>query len=238
MIADGRRRAAVGLVSAVVMIVPFALRNHALNGSLLPTRSGINLFVSNSEYVVMPHHSPDLLEDYAATIVSRQGLDRMPPSPARDRLKNELFTRLAIAQITEDPLRTLRLASRNLLYFFSPRLVPYHERTHETRIVLNPDRTFSVEHAATRPLLHQLAYAIPYGFVIVMTAAAFYLGAADLRRDAILWCIVGTFAVVHMVYFPAVRYRAPMEFVLLFYCAAGLETLLGRRATGGSCARV
>ena len=208
MFTSGRRRAAVGLMAAVVVILPFALRNHALNGSLLPTRSGINLFVSNSEYVTLPDYSPDLLEDYAATIVTCEGLDRLPPSPARDRMKNELFTRLAMAEMTRQPLRTLRLATMNLLYFFSPRLIPYRERTDETRIVLNPDRTFSVEHSAARPLLHHLAYSIPYGLLMAMMAAAFYLRAADVRRDAILWCIVVTFAVVHMVCFPLSVSRA------------------------------
>jgi hypothetical protein len=71
-----------------------------------------------------------------------------------------------------------------------------------------------------------------------MAAAAFYLRAADVRRDAILWSIVVTFALVHMVYFPAVRYREPMEFVLLFYCAVGLDALARRLTTSESFAHV
>ena len=238
MVAGGRRREALGLLSALVVVAPFMLRNYALNGSLVPTRSGINLFVLNSEYVLLPENSPDLLDRYAATIATREGLDRVPPSPARDRMKNELFKRLAFAEMRRHPLHTLRLMARNLRYFFSPRLVPYHQRTHETRVVFGPDRTFRVEHSAPRLLSHQLAYSVPYAFVVVMMAAAFALRAADIRRDAILWSIVLTFALVHMMYFPAARYRVPMEFVLLFYCASGIEALARRRTTPESFAHV
>jgi hypothetical protein len=50
-------------------------------------------------------------------------------------------------------------------------------------------------------------------------AAEFYMRRRDWRRDALLWSIAATFVLVHAVYFPATRYRAPMEFVLLFYAA-------------------
>jgi hypothetical protein len=51
-----------------------------------------------------------------------------------------------------------------------------------------------------------------------------------------LWSIVVTFAAVHMVYFPAVRYRVPMEFVLLFYGAVGLDALARRCTMSGTWA--
>jgi uncharacterized membrane protein len=44
----------------------------------------------------------------------------------------------------------------------------------------------------------------------------------DWRRDAILWSNAAVLILVHVVYFPATRYRAPMEFVLLFYAAVAL----------------
>ena len=68
--------------------------------------------------------------------------------------------------------------------------------------------------------------------------AAFYMRAADVRRkrDPVVYCV--TFAVVHTVYFPAVRYRMPMEFVLLVYHAAGLDALARRRTRWGSVAHV
>jgi hypothetical protein len=241
MVVDGRRRAAFGatrdlhhgllcLLSALAVIAPSAIRDYSLNGSLVPTRSGLNLFLSNSQYELVPDYGPDLLEDYADTLVQREGLDLVPASPALDRAKNDLFTRYAIEEMRRHPLATLCRKVENALYLFSPRLVPYHETMDGTRIVLGEGGAFRVEDSPPRPLLNQLAYSVPYGFVIAMIVAAFYWREVDFHRDAILWCIVATFAFVHMLYFPAIRYRVPMEFVLLFYCAVGVDALVRRRS--------
>jgi 4-amino-4-deoxy-L-arabinose transferase-like glycosyltransferase len=230
MVIDGRRRAALGLLSALAVIAPFALRDYSLNGSLVPTRSGLNLFLSNSEYELVPDYGPDLLEDYADSLVRREGLDLVPASPALDRAKNDMFTRVAIEEMGRHPLETLWRKLENALYLFSPRLVPYHETTDETCIELGEGGAFRVEHSPPRPLVNQLAYSVPYAFVIAMIVAAFYCREVDFRRDGILWCIVATFTVVHMLYFPAIRYRVPMEFVLLFYCAVGVDALARRRS--------
>ena len=48
---NGARRSAAALtVTALLVIAPYAVRNYALNGAILPTRSGLNLFISNSPY--------------------------------------------------------------------------------------------------------------------------------------------------------------------------------------------
>jgi hypothetical protein len=39
----------------------------------------------------------------------------------------------------------------------------------------------------------------------------------------ILGCVLATFVVAHAVYFPATRYRVPIEFVLLFYAAVTFD---------------
>src|SRR5262245_1856519 len=44
------RAAAAFMVTAIAVFAPFALRNFLHNGALLPTRTGLNLFVSNSVY--------------------------------------------------------------------------------------------------------------------------------------------------------------------------------------------
>jgi hypothetical protein len=230
MVVDGRRFAALGLLTALVVIAPSAIRDYSLNGSLVPTRSGLNLFLSNSEYELVPDYGPDLLEDYADSIVRREGLDVVPDSPALDRAKNDMFTRFAIEEMKRHPLETVWRKVENALYLVSPRLVPYHETTDASRMVLGEGGAFRVEHSPPRPLVNQLAYSVPYAFVIAMIVTAFYWREVDVRRDAILWCIVVTFTVVHMLYFPAIRYRVPMEFVLLFYCAVGVDALARRRS--------
>ena len=56
---NGARRSAAALtVTALVVVAPYAVRNYALNGAMLPTRSGLNLFISNS--AVHRKHLPGL----------------------------------------------------------------------------------------------------------------------------------------------------------------------------------
>ena len=115
---------------------------------------------------------------------------------------------------------------RNVLYFFSPRLVPYHEPTAATTIQLGKDGTFTVQNSPTRPAVDQIVYAISYTPVLALAVTGVWLRRRDVSRDAILWCVMATFVVVHAVYFPATRYRAPVEFVLLFYAAVTLDRWL------------
>lgn len=228
MLWDGRRRAAAGLLSAILVIAPWALRNYSLNGALLPTRLGLNLFISNSSYNVIPEYPPDILGDYAGLIASRQGFERAAPSPEVDRAADDMYLRLALQEMSSHPWRTAWLKTKNLLYVFSPRLVPYYDLTDDTYIVLGENGAFHVEHAESRPLVHQLAYTVPYVFVLAMSAVAFASRRVSLTREAILWGIVGVFAAVQTIYFPTVRYRVPVEFALLYYAAVGLDALIER----------
>ena len=226
MLWDGRRRAAVGLLCAILVMAPWAVRNYSLNGTLLPTRLGLNLFISNSSYNVIPEYPPDILGDYAGLIASREGFERAIPSPEIDRAADEMYLRFALREVSSHPWRTAWLKTKNLWYFFSPRLVPYYDLTDDTYIVLDENGAFHVEHAEPRPVFHQLAYTVPYVFVLVMIAVAFASRRVSFRRDAILWGIVGVFAAVQTIYFPTMRYRVPVEFALLYYAAVGMDALM------------
>jgi signal peptidase I len=212
-----------------MVIAPYAIRNYGLNGSLLPTRGGRNLFIANSEYVVLPQYGPDILGGFAQTILAQEGLDGAPPSPGLERQQDALLARHAIAEMKRRPFDTLWRKAAHVGYFFSPRLVPYHEPTPQTRIVLGEHGAFSVENSPVRSRVNQWAYAAPYAFVVVMAAMGLRARRRDVRRDAILWCIALTFVAVHALYFPTTRYRVPMEFVLLFYAALGLDAIAATR---------
>jgi hypothetical protein len=228
MLWDGRRRAAVGLLASLLVIAPFMWRSYSLNGSLLPTRLGLNLFISNSPYEVIPEYSPDILGDYAIRTASSEGFDRVSPSPARDRALDEMYLRRALEHMRRHPWRTAWLKLKNVWYVFSPRLVPYYE-TDDASIDLEEDGRFRVESTRPRPLAHRLAYSIPYMFVVGMIVIAVAYGRVGFKREAILWAIVAVFVAVHALYFPTMRYRVPMEFVLLYYAAAGMDAVSGRR---------
>jgi hypothetical protein len=228
---NGDRRSAAALAAtALVVIAPYAVRNYALNGSLLPTRSGLNLFISNSAYTasIFPDYGPDILGDYAQSVLDRPAHALLPESPALERERDAAWTRLALQEMRRHPLRTASLKARNVLYFFSPRLVPYHEPTDATRILLGENGQFIVENSPPRRIMHQLLYAVSYTPVLALAVAGVWLRRRDIGRDAILWCVVVTFVAAHAVYFPTTRYRVPIEFVLLFFASVALDRAIPR----------
>ena len=226
LILQRRFRAAFALTVAVlVLLLPFSMRNRSLNGSWWPTRSGLNLYIGNSPYtaVLLPDYDLDILEDHAAELIAAD-LSQFPrDSPEFNRAADVLLTRHSVDYMMEDPLRSLRQKALNCLYFFSPRLVPYYVRTPETRAVIDRSGHVVVENPKRRPIAEHIAYSAFYAPVLVAALMGVCIRRRHLRQDALLWCVVANFVAIYALYFPATRYRAPMEFVLLLYAAVALE---------------
>jgi hypothetical protein len=85
-----------------------------------------------------------------------------------------------------------------------------------------PTGRITVEHTQARPFLEVISYAVSSSVVLVCALAGVFLRRRHLRGDAILGSIVLTFVAGNAMYVPATRYRAPTEFVLLFYAATAL----------------
>jgi 4-amino-4-deoxy-L-arabinose transferase-like glycosyltransferase len=226
----GWRAAAALTATALLVAAPYMVRNHRANGALLPTRGGVNLFISNCDYTaaVLPQYGPDILVEYAVSVLDRLGGVSGPPSPARDRAEDEAYTRLALAHIAADPLGTLNLKLRNLWYFFSPMLTPSRDPTAPVVFHLDAQGRFTIEGGRPRPAIDHIAYAASYGPVLALALAGIWIRRRDLRGAAMLGSVVATFAIVHAVYFPTTRYRAPIDFVLLLYAAVALDRWLTR----------
>jgi hypothetical protein len=87
----------------------------------------------------------------------------------------------------------------------------------------------AIVHGATlRPLRDRVIYTTSFVPVLVLAVAGMWLRRRCAGHDGVLWCVVITFVAVHAIFFPATRYRTPMEFVLLFYAAVAIEALAGR----------
>jgi hypothetical protein len=136
-----------------------------------------------------------------------------------------MYLRRSLEHMRQRPWRTAWLKLKNVSYFFSPRLVPYYE-TDDATVILEEDGRFRVGPVRPRPLAHRLAYSVPYVFVMGMIAAALVCGRIGFKREAILWAVAGVFIVVHALYFPTMRYRVPMEFVLLYYASVGMDCIV------------
>jgi hypothetical protein len=221
----GWRLASAFTAAALVVVAPYAIRNYALSGGLLPTRSGLNLFISNCEYTasILPQYGPDILQDYAASVLDRHGRIVGPRSPVRERAEDAAYTRLAFEHMTADPIGTFGLKLRNTWYLFSPSLVPSRDPTAPTVFHAGERNQFWVENGRARPARDRFIYAVSYPPVCALALVGVWIRRRGLRRDAILWALVATFAAVHALYFPTTRYRAPIEFVALFYSAVTLD---------------
>ena len=201
------RSAIILFATAAIVVLPLPLRNHALNGSWWPTRSGVNLYIGNSPRTaaLLPQEDLDELQVDADRVVH----ERLPnvdalPGPAAEQAIDQLLTAEAWRFMTAHPWRTAAAKIVNVGYVFSPRIIPYRQDEQP------------------RPLADVLAYAIFSSAITICAAVGVYLRRRRLGGDAVLWCIAATVIAVNVLYVPATRYRAPMEFVLLFYAAAAI----------------
>ena len=226
------RRAAIAMAgTALLVLAPWAVRNYALNGEVMPARAGINLFIANSEYSsgVIADYGPDILLPYARSRLAAEGLADLPDTPRAEQQGDAAYRRLALAQIRRHPVDTLRLKIRNVFTFFSPVLVPHRDTSAATEIRLGEDGRSTVLYSIPRPLSHRIMYSLSYSAVIALAGLGFYRRRHDLAADAILWWVLLTFAAVHAVYFPSTRYRAPVDFVFLFYAGVAVDAFVGAR---------
>jgi hypothetical protein len=216
---------AMGVV-AVVIVLPLPLRNHRVNGSLWPTRSGTNLYIANCRYTsaLLPEYDLDVLEQEASTLIEAHlpNADALSP-PAYQVAVDGLLTRESLRYMSEHPSETLGQKLLNVVYFFSPLVVPFRESTADSRVVVTPSGAIAVAPSRARPLLEVLTYGAWTSVVLICSVAGLWFRRGTLPADAILWCVAVTIVAVSVVYVPATRYRAPMEFVLLFYAAAALD---------------
>jgi hypothetical protein len=222
-----RQQAAAFALAATLVIAPMVARTFLLTGSLAPTRSGVALFVGNSPHTaaLLPTYDLDLLEPHA--------FERFVSSHPQIRVDHPRFaaefdaflTRQAIAHMAEHPWATLRQKVLNVGYLLSPQITPYEISSAATRLRTEGNTVLGVDDAVPRPRLEVLAYAGVTVVLLVGCAGGVYLRRRELERDAILWSIFATFAIVNAFYVPATRYTAPMQLLLMFYSAVALARL-------------
>lgn len=220
------RHAAVLLGAATVLYVPYAARNHRLDGSLLPTRGGYNLLKANCKYseAVIPAYMVDVVNGYVVGLAERE----FPGGRASEHDLDRFYAARAVEFIRADPPAFLRRSLRNAAYLFSPRLVPAHPIGPLTTVRLG-ERDLVVEGAVRRSWLEEAAYSASYGPLLLAALVGAWGRRRQARRDVVLHGIVASFVLVYAVYAPATRARAPMDFVILFYAACALRAVLPER---------
>ena len=220
-----RQRYANALMVAgctIILILPLLARNYHLDGSLMFSRSGENLFVGNCQYSdkLLPAYSLDLLGN-----CDPEGKDRKVAEELLHATDSEIdayYTRKAFEFVKEHPLRTLRLKVLNIAYFFHPRIVPIHSSGENTTFSVDNNGEIKIGNISSRSALAESLHAVSYSFIFLTALYGIYLRRKEVKRDLILYVIVLSFVLVGSIYFPSTRLRAPMDFVLMFYSACAV----------------
>ncbi len=221
-----RRRWIEAGACAMAVALPvgaWMLRTHSVNGALLPTRVGINLFVSTNQYAgqIVPLRNVDLLVPWAYEVVSRDVPATMPEPERQRALDDALFAR-AVAYAREHPAKTLGLKLRNLAYTVAPVLLPLERKPRGAAAVIEEGRV-TVSGLEPRPIADHILYSTSRALLV----AGAILGLIRRRRrwrqgDALLLVIAASVIGVQALFFPTSRLLAPMAFVLMVYGGVGL----------------
>lgn len=216
------KNALILAIAAFVPVLPVLVRNYGVDHSLLPTRSGINLLCGNCRYTgkLLPAYNLDGLYPYLSDLLEKE-------KPARiewnEKQVDDFYLRKAWEYIREHPAETLKQKLKNIFYFFHPRLIPFYPETPTLRAGSWEEGKFEMEPLHSRGIAGEWAHTVSYSFILVTAWLGFFLRRRCLREDFILWAIVLGFILIYCIlYFPATRYRAPMDFVFMFYSAVWL----------------
>jgi len=219
-----RRRVpqAIGVaVAAVLLVAPMAIRNHAIDGSLLFSRSGENLFFGNNPLAddIIPDYNTDILGEYVAGIARRELGN---PDALSDHQMDRYFRGKALQFVREDPLGAMALKLENLVAFFDPLPEPRFALNAQTRLVVESLDSARVENAVQRNPAAESIHVIYWSLVSLAALAGLWLRRREFGRDAMLYLTLLAFLAVCVVYFPATRLQAPAGFVTMFFAAVAL----------------
>lgn len=223
----GWRPAMAAGVTAILVVLPWIVRGYIINGSVMPSRVGENLFVSTSQYAigVMPQHDVDLLVPFANELVDRE-LGHLHPTELEGPADDLLLSR-ALEFARMHPRETLALKLRNLFYLFWPGMLPVEAKSPDTRAVLEGSRVRIID-ARERPRMWERVHAATRTVLLFAAAIGLTVRRRRWRDELLLYVLVLSVATVHVVFFPTTRLLAPMTVVLMLYAGYGLDALWNR----------
>ncbi len=223
------RRWSQAVAFAVAVTVPtgaWMLRTYTLNGTLVPARVGINLFVSTCEYAgqIVPLRNADLLVPWAYETVGHRLKGASLDELEYQRVEDAALLAQAIAFAREHPLETVRLKLRNLAFTVAPVLLPLERKTPHAGAGIVGGRV-RVSGLAPRPLLDHVVYSGSRLLLVAGTVAGLIRRRGRWQRgDGMLLVVAASVIAVNTVFFPTSRLLAPMAFVLMFYAAVGVRS--------------
>jgi len=198
----GWRRSLAMLVAAsslyAALMSPWWIRNAVLLGTFVPftTSSASNLYLGNN-----PHNRDagiDWSSDVDPAVVAK--IDALPDELARQHA----YSQAALDYIRQNPAAFLRAAAKKFVRLWN--------------IVPNA--------AEFRSGLYSLVSALSFGPVLVLALICAFRRRREWRLLAPLYLIIGYFTFVHVVTIASLRYRLPLEPLLIVLAAEPLAALI------------
>jgi len=210
--------AAAALV-VVLLCVPFVVRNYRVFGVVgMPnTNVGINFFWANHpiygtqfEAVLSPEHG-----------VSYQELIPSELRGLNDALLDRALLARGVQIVVDDPGRYLLLSLSRIPIYFQFWPAP------QSTLLSNAARLLSF--GVFLPfMLYGLILSIKRAGVIRIRARRLIQPGLHLAFLTLLWLFMATYTAVHLASWANVRYRLPVDAVLLIFAAAGIADLVGQ----------
>lgn len=184
---------------------PWWIRNAAIFGAFVPftTSSAQNLYLGNNPK--NPDAGVDWNTNAEPAVIAAIGA--LPDEVARQRAYNKA----ARDYIIENPAAFLRAAGKKFLRFWN---------------VIPNDQSF-------RTPFYSIVSAASFGPMLALALVCAFRRYRDWRLLAPLYLIIGYFTFVHIVTIASLRYRLPLEPLLIVLAAEPLEALR-RRLAGGA----
>jgi hypothetical protein len=212
MRSEGLKRAGLLLAGAMLVVLPWTIRNAVVLNALVPvsTNSGISLFTGNSEGT-RPNAGVNI--EFPAPTAT----------PINEVGWNRYYTQEAIRFMRENPGRALRLYVAKFLNYFNYR---------------NELRTAN-ETSPWRRLVMLLTYGPLLALLVLRLALWRRWPPGDLERFAVLlYLLNGAFAAI---YFTRIRFRLPFDYLLIalaaITCFRLCSAIATRKAAGQTAQR-
>ena len=201
----GRLRGSLlALAIMLLLILPWTVRNYRAFGHFVPLNT-------NAGYAFFWANHPIYGAQFVAILPGKAPYQRLIPAELRsldEAALDSALLRRGFEFVMQDPARYFLLSLSRLRTFF----------------MFWPES----ESSFLSNLVRVLSFGVALPFIIV----GLWLTAREWRRWSLLWLFVAVYTVVHLLSWALVRYRLPVDGVLLIFASPALLRLLmlsGRR---------
>jgi hypothetical protein len=220
-----RREAAAFAVAVTLTVGGWMMRTYMVNGALVPTRIGINLFISTCEYAqqVVPLRNVDLLVPWAYETIDREAdTTRLTPTDAQ-RVRDDALFAKAVAFARNHPRTAVTLKLRNLGYSVAPMLLPVDREAPGAHARIEAGAVH-IEGLQPRSLADHIMYSVSRAILLVGACVGLMRRRYRWGRiDGLLLVIAASIIGVQTIFFPTSRLLAPLAIVTIVYSGMAMS---------------